>query len=150
MARGHMHGMPLALISLKRRDSAAFAPRSLTQRCWLSFSLCSDRLLRCTFQQGGLRLHPARQLGHYSAISLSNTSILGDQDSTRAVPPPISGSKHACAVCNYHQMPGGNWGELGIVSDRSVEDMPLLGLFFPRTSCLTTLATRVPTNIGAL
>ena len=41
----------------------------------------------------------------------------------------------------------GSQGQLGIIPEHLVEDMPLLGLFFPPSSCLTTLATRAPSRV---
>ena len=41
----------------------------------------------------------------------------------------------------------GSQGQLGIIPEHIVEDVPLLGLFFPPSSCLTTLATRAPSRV---
>ena len=41
----------------------------------------------------------------------------------------------------------GSQGQLGIIPEHIVEDVPLLGLFFPPSSCLTTLATRALSRV---
>ena len=50
-----------------------------------------------------------------------------------------------CAHC--HQTTGGSQGQLRIIPVHIANNTLLWGLFFPRTSCLTTLATRAPGRI---
>ena len=46
-----------------------------------------------------------------------------------------------------HRTTQGTGGEVVIILQHLVQEMPLLGLFFPPSSCLTTLATRAPSRV---
>ena len=67
------------------------------------------------------------------------------QNFTTAALPPIPGSMHA--FIDSHRTTQGTGGEVVIILQHLVQEMPLLGLFFPPSSCLTTLATRAPSRV---
>ena len=62
-----------------------------------------------------------------------------------AAVPPIPGSMHA--FIDSHRTTQGTGGEVVIILQHLMQHMPLLGLFFPPSSCLTTLATRAPSRV---
>ena len=51
------------------------------------------------------------------------------------------------AFIDSHRTTQGTGGEMGIIPEHLVEDMPLLGLFFLPSSCLTTPATQALSRV---
>ena len=92
--------------------------------------------------------HFWKNLNHDPPIS--NTSPLLLPYITRfSIPPwiPHRGFPLIKRYLDCHRTTQGTGGEVVIILQHLVEDMPLLGLFFPPSSCLTTLATRAPSRV---
>ena len=64
-----------------------------------------------------------------------------------AVPASLPSRVHLLFCAQCPPTTPGSQGQLGIIPEHIVEDVPLLGLFFPPSSCLTTLATQAPSRV---
>ena len=118
------------------------------RRHWPSSSLLRCQL-RCQLRFAALMFAHDHENSSKPALSAYYWTLpcwrVYKQNFTTAAVPPIPGSMHA--FIDSHRTTQGTGGQLGIIPEQLVEDMPLLGLFFPPSSCLTTLATRAPSRV---
>ena len=123
----------------------------LSRRChWPSSSLLRCPRLQARFRQRQSRPYQHRRRHVSRTAHLSSTLGRSRQyvySKISAVPASLPSQVHLLVCAHCPPTTPGSQGQLGIIPEYIVEDMPLLGLFFPPSSCLTTLATRAPSRV---